>query len=272
MAMVFEQCHRAPKSTIYWYKNFLWIYNGLMEELDGKTLYIFIDESGNFDFSPNGTKYFVLTAISTVQPLEARDVFSKLKYELLSDGVDQEYFHATEDQQKVRDVVFKNIKGLGDFEIDCVIAQKNKANPSLYLEYDLKTHKDGKGFKISTIHYEEKFYHKISQILLQYIFRRYTNKVEKIVVVLGSVFTNNKRGYVLKSLKRYFKTFQKPFYVYFHNTGMDINCQIADYCGWAIYVKVERNEGRPHAEIKDKIKSCFDVFEKGDTIYYQHKK
>lgn len=245
-----------------------------MEKLEGKTLYIFIDESGNFDFTPNGTKFFVLTAVSTTQPLEARDKFSKLRYELLSDGLNQEYFHATEDKQKVRDAVFATIKSLNDFEIDCVIAQKNKTNPSLYLEYDLKVNKNGKGFKVDAIHYEEKFYRKISQILLQYIFRRHSRdgEIEKIVVVLGSIFTNNKRGYVLKSLKQYFKTFQKPFYVYFHNTGMDINCQIADYCGWAVYVKAERSEIRPHTEIKNKIKSCFDVFEKGETTYYQYKK
>ncbi|MBU1323192.1 DUF3800 domain-containing protein [Patescibacteria group bacterium] len=30
--------------------------------MTNKCLFIFIDESGNFDFSPTGTKYFVLTA------------------------------------------------------------------------------------------------------------------------------------------------------------------------------------------------------------------
>jgi hypothetical protein len=244
-----------------------------MEPMDGKTLYIFIDESGNFDFTENGTKYFVLTAVSTTQPLKAREQFSRLRYELMGDGMDQEYFHATEDKQVVRDAIFKTINNLDDFGIDCVLAQKNKTNPSLYLEQKLKPNKDGKGFKITPIRYEEKFYHKLSEILLQYIFRRHSGKdeIEKVVVVLGSIFTNAKRQYVLKSLKQYFKTFKKPFYIYFHGTGMDINCQIADYCGWAIYVKSERGELRPYEEIKDKIKSCFDVFGKGDTIYYGHK-
>lgn len=244
-----------------------------MEQMDGKTLYIFIDESGNFDFTENGTKYFAMTAVSTTQPLQARDQFSKLRYDFLREGVDQECFHATEDKQVVRDAIFKTIKTLDDFEIDCVIAQKNKTNPSLYIEQKLKPNKDGKGFKITPIRYEEKFYHKLSEILLQYIFRRHGKKdeVEKIVVVLGSIFTNTKRQYVLKGLKQYFKPFKKPFYIYFHNTGMDINCQIADYCGWAIYVKSERGEMRPYEEVKEKIKSCFSVFEKGDTIYYAYK-
>lgn len=43
--------------------------NNLIE----KTLYLFIDESGNFDFSPKGTKYFVLTALATFDPLMKRE-------------------------------------------------------------------------------------------------------------------------------------------------------------------------------------------------------
>jgi len=239
-----------------------------------KTLYIFIDESGNFDFSPKGTNYFVLTSISTVKPLNARKCFLELRYRLLRSGIDQEFFHATEDKQAVRDSVFSYIKRIDDFDVDCVIAQKNKANPSLYLENKFIPDENG-GVKILTKHSEEKLYHKISQILLQYIFNRHRNidSIEKIVVVLGSVFTENKRGYVLKSLKQYLKLqFQKPFYIYFHNTACDINCQLADYCGWAVYVKAERDEGRPYDEIKNKIKSCFDVFARGSTTYYDYKR
>ncbi len=40
-------------------------------------LYIFIDESGNFDFSPNGTQYFVLTSMCTLTPHINRDKFLK---------------------------------------------------------------------------------------------------------------------------------------------------------------------------------------------------
>ena len=132
-----------------------------------------------------------------------------------------------------------------------------------------------KEIKLKPIRSEELFYDKISQMLLQYIFRRHEGKdhIEKIVVVLGSLFTDKKRGYILKSLKRYLKNnFKKPFYVYFHSTASDINCQIADYCGWAVFAMAERGEKRPWAEIKDKVKSCFSVFAKGTTEYYEYKK
>jgi len=230
-----------------------------MEQLGNRALYIFIDEAGNFDFTPTGTKFFVLTAISTTQPLKSRGCFLKLKYELLRKGLNQEYFHATEDKQEVRDLMYANLGKLDDIEVDAVVAQKNKANPSLYIEYDAEQRGDGK-IVFKTIHYEEKFYKLISQTLLQYIFRRYYNldKIEGIIVVLGSLFTDNKRGYILKSLKQYLKEkFNKPFYIYFHKSEADINCQLADYCGWAIYVSWERGENRPLQVLKDKIKSNF---------------
>lgn len=243
-----------------------------------KTLYIFIDESGNFDFSANGTKYFVLTAVSTTTPLKSReDLMSKvyqMKYQGWNKGKPDYYFHATEDLQETRDWMFGAIKKLDDIEVDAIVAQKNKTNPSLYIQY-APSKKKNDFLGIKTVRSEEKFYDKISQMLLKYIFNRHHDKDEigKIVVVLGSIFTDAKRGYVLKSLKQYLKNeFQKPFYIYFHSTSSDINCQIADYCGWAVYVKEERGEARPLAEIQGKVKSSFDVFARGTTEYYEYKK
>jgi len=46
--------------------------------------------------------------------------------------------------------------------------------------------------------------------------------------------------------------------------------QIADYCGWAIYVKNERDEKRPIAFVKDKIKSEFSIFQKGLYEHYPY--
>lgn len=236
-----------------------------------KTLYIFIDESGNFDFTPTGTKYFALTAVSTLSPLKSREELLQrvyeLKYQGWKEGQSDYCFHATEDKQDVRDWVFGALKKLGDIEVDAILAQKNKTNPSLY------TTLEHKGSKFRIIRSEESFYDKISQLLLKYIFSRHenTDSIDKIIVVLGSLFTEKKRGYVLKSLKQYLKAnFKKPFCIYFHSTAADINCQIADYCGWAVYVRAERNEERPWAEIKDKIKSHFDVFACGTTTYYNY--
>jgi len=48
-----------------------------------KTLYLFIDESGNFDFSLGGTKYFILTSLSTTNPYSIASPLLYLRYNLL---------------------------------------------------------------------------------------------------------------------------------------------------------------------------------------------
>ena len=52
-----------------------------------RILYVFIDESGNFDCSPKGTKYFVLTGFVTYRPVWKRDALHQFRYTLLNKGV-----------------------------------------------------------------------------------------------------------------------------------------------------------------------------------------
>ena len=227
-----------------------------------RTLFIFIDESGNFDFSSKGTKYFILSAVSTLNPL-GKERLEEIKYDLMKNGTNLEYFHATEDKQVVRNKVYSFIENLKDIEIDSVIAQKNKTNPSLYVSIKKKKPKKG-----------EKLYTLALQTLLQYIFRRYNNsaKVDRVVIVLSSIFDVNKRELIKKTIKIYLKQiFSNPFYLYFHQNRSDKNTQIADYCCWAIYKKWTDGEIRPYSVVNkgNKIKSEFDIFKTGKTIYYK---
>jgi hypothetical protein len=249
----------------------------LFQDQKTNTLYLFIDESGDFNFSsPKGSKYFILTCVSTIEPLEKRNDFLRLKYRLLQKGYDQEYFHATNDKQYVRDEVFNLINKLEDFEIDSVIAQKNKVNLTLYIE--IKSQKKESGLKFTKKKVEERFYRQVSETLLQYVIRRYVNyrkhlNINKIVVICGSLFYKNKQEFIKKYIKSYFKdNFRKVPYTFFHQVKADINCQIADYCSWAISVKWERGgrELRPYDSIKKRIKSEFEIFEKGEVEYYKY--
>lgn len=232
-----------------------------------KTLYLFIDESGNFDFSPKGTKYFTLTGFVTFDPISKRGDLVRLRYHLLAEGVDQEYFHATEDRQEVRDKVFDFLASLGDsYEVHSVVAQKNKTNPSLYKE---SYEKQGRTIKRVT---GLGLYRKLCECLLQYVFKGKREKADKIIVILGSIFVGDKKKTLLQTLKHFLKnTFSGiPFEIYSHQTCADLNCQLADYCCWAISVAAERNEKRPYKIIKPQVRSVFDIFKKGDTEYYKH--
>lgn len=98
-----------------------------------KTLFIFLDESGNLDFSPSGSRYWSLTALCTFEPVRGRESLLHLMYSLADQGMGQECFHATEDKQAVRNEVFSCLDTMDDrFEIHSVIAEKSKAHPALY--------------------------------------------------------------------------------------------------------------------------------------------
>jgi RNA binding exosome subunit len=240
--------------------------NNLKKE---KILYLFIDESGNFDFSPKGTKYFVLTGFTTFDPNVKRGDLVKLRYRLLSEGLDQEYFHATEDKQTVRDEVYAFLATIGDtYEVHSIVARKNKTNPVLYKESYMK------GSRLIERVTGLGLYKKLCENLLQYVFKGKADKVDKIVIVLGSLFVGDKKKTLLQTLKHFLKTnfVGVPFEIYSHQTCADLNCQLADYCCWAIAVKSDRGEERPYEIIKKQVKSEFDIFKNGDKEYYKYEK
>lgn len=77
--------------------------------MNDRFLYIFLDEAGNFDFSVTGTRYFVVACVTRERPFGDYSDFIKLKYDLIEQGGEVEYFHASEDKQSVRDQVFQII-------------------------------------------------------------------------------------------------------------------------------------------------------------------
>ena len=232
------------------------------------TLYIFIDESGELNFNKNGSKYFVLTSLSTLNPLSERDELSLLRYKLLGEGKETEYFHATEDLQEVRDLVYERIKPLSDFEIDSIVAEKSKTGRSLFEEISVGEGKSG-DLQLKKEKVEERFYRLLCTTLLKYVCTRYvrfrrTQNIVKIIVILDNLFTKKKRDYVTKAVKTQVKElFNMVPFVYFHHSKSDINSQICDYCSWAIYVKWSREEKRPFENIANKIKSEFEIFRDG---------
>jgi Protein of unknown function (DUF3800) len=228
-------------------------------------LFVFLDESGNLDFSAKGSKYWSLTAVCTYSPVRGRSTFAEHHYELAAGGVGIEYFHATEDKQSVRDRMFENIIKLEDAsEVHSVLAEKRKAHPSLY-----KTLKVVKG-KQKSIPDEARFYNLVCRTLLKYVIGRGAYRdATSFVIILSSLFTKEKQSQIEGALKSAIKSLTtRPFHVYFRANKTDINCQIADYCGWAITVAWERDEKRPLNAIKSIVRSQFDLFKRGTNTFY----
>ena len=95
-------------------------------------VYVFLDESGNLDFSAHGSRYFVLTSISMERPFPAVMSMDAYKHDLLEYGLDLEYFHCYRDGKTVRHRVFELIAShLDGMCIDYLVVEKAKVEPVL---------------------------------------------------------------------------------------------------------------------------------------------
>lgn len=214
--------------------------------------YIFLDESGNFDFSANGTRYFLLTCVSMRRPFQ---VFGKLegyKYDCIEHGGDVEYFHCYDDRKAVRDSVFGVIEAhLGDMRIDCLVAEKRKARPPL--QEDTRLYRWSLGYLLR---------HTLSCEL--------DAGTSDVIVITDTIPVNKKRRAVEKAIHGSVIRKQLPgmkYRILHHQSRPHYGLQVADYCCWAISRKWQRGESAWYDRIKLALRSELDVF-KAETQYY----
>lgn len=225
------------------------------------TLYLFIDESGNFDFSLSGTKFYTITTLITNSPWEKAEQIIKLRHQILArelfpdlsfDYLDHclsKSFHASEDKQVVRDAFFDEIVNMKSIYAHSIIVRKNKTNPSL--------------------RQSDKFYPKILGYLLDYVFKSY--EYSNVCIVLDGTPINKKRGDFIGAIKSEIKN-KNPktdYFIYFPQSQSNVFLQVTDYINWAIYRKWEYNDFRSYDLIKRFLRTPeLDIFIHGDEIYY----
>lgn len=220
-------------------------------------LYIFLDESGDFNFSPTGTKYFTLTTISAERNWD--DLYLKLSnkiYDLIEFGKSIQYFHCSEDNIHVRKSVFEIIENHlaeNSLRIDSIIIEKRKTG------YGLQN--------------EKEFYVRMIGYLLGYIFNNsLINDYEHIIVITDNIPINRKRNAVEKAIKSILKeklnSRNKKFGICHNNSCSHFMLQVVDYCNWAIFKKYESNNVEYYNKIAPFIKSEFDIFANGTNFYY----
>jgi uncharacterized protein DUF3800 len=218
-------------------------------------LNIFIDESGNFDFSPNGTRHFLLTAVSTTDCPDLFSGYYQLRHRIAATGLDLEELHATEDRQVVRNQVFDLLSehvAHGCFSVDAVIAQKNKVNPA--------------------IREETVFYPRLLKILLSWVFRQRTDGgIDRVNVWAARIGTKKKRAAFERAIKSYLGNelnAELPYDIFIHSSSSHPMLQVADYCCWAINRKWKDGEVRHYSRIQRAVLTEFDVFRVGRKEYY----
>jgi hypothetical protein len=220
------------------------------------TLYIFLDEGGNFDFSPTGTKYFTLTCVSLYRPFTLHTHLDTYKYDLIEHRINprivMEHFHCTEDNRHVRDRVFSMLAGaVPNDSVDAVVVEKRKTGPSLQPP--------------------EKFYPKMLGYLLRYAVEKASHGVGEVVVITDNLPVAKKRKAVEKVVKTVLTKMLPagtPYRMMHHSSRAHYGLQIADYFNWAIYRKWEHGDAASYSKIKPLIRSEFDIFRSGVRDYY----
>ncbi len=221
--------------------------------MSGRFLYLFLDEAGNFDFSPNGTNYFVLSALSKERPFNAYQELTELKYELVEQGQEIEYFHASEDRQAVRDRVFAIIgRHLEGVRIDSLVIEKRKTGPALQAE--------------------SQFYPRMLGYLLRHVLGNVSlDQYREVIVFTDAIPVNKRRNAVEKAVKQTLARMlprSARYRLLHHDSKSNMDLQIVDYCNWAIYRKWNSGDERSHKLIRAAIASEFEFFRRGTRSYY----
>ena len=217
-----------------------------------RCLYIFLDEGGNFDFSPTGSKYFTLTGVTRERPLTAYSDLVELKYDVLEDGLNIEYFHATADKQRVRDKVFAIIeRHIAGTRIDVIVVEKNKT--------------------FAALREVERFFCKMLGSLLRYIINGHDLSLYAEVIVITDRLPHKGRRDLLEKAVKLTMAGLLPealaYRILHHESKSNFYLQVADYCNWAIFRKWERDDERSYTIIKGAIASEWEIFKAGIPQY-----
>jgi len=221
--------------------------------MNNRFLYVFLDESGNLDFTPKGTKYFLIGSITKERPFEACKEMMELKYDLAEDGDPVEYFHAAEDVQTTRNAVFRIIKKhLAGVHVDTLIVDKRKTSPGLQQEM--------------------RFYPEMLGNLLRHILSRVQlEPFKEVIVFTDRVPINRKKEALEKAIKRTLSVTLPAgtrYRIVHHDSKSNFDLQIADYCNWAVYRKWERGDQRHYDLIAPAVRSERDIFQADSRYYY----
>ncbi len=195
-----------------------------------------------------------MTALSQVRPFPPLIPFVDLKHDLWEQGVEVEYFHATEDNQSVRNSVFGILGNcLGHFRVDSIIVEKRKTNPTL--QHDLG-----------------RFYQKVFDILMKYVLEGQRRAFNSMFMVTDTIPVKQRRLTIEKAIKHNLSTWAKEhgnsYTIQHYASKSELNLQAVDYLGWAIFRKWERSDLRSYNLIRCCVQSEFDVFEAGATMFY----
>jgi hypothetical protein len=171
-----------------------------------KTLYVFVDESGNFDFSGSGTRHLVLSAVVCRKPIKSSSRLLRLKYLRLAHGFNTSGFHASQDRGITRHEVFSTIS-------------KDSSLSSFTLVIDKQSHQ-------SPAPNPRLIYHAFGLELANHLKREFRRN--KVILIFDKALKAKEEAALFASLKTALAAMGVEYLIYFQNVSKDLNAQVAD--------------------------------------------
>lgn len=202
-------------------------------------VYIFLDESGNFDFSAGGSRYFVLTSVGMRRPFPPVAALDAYKHDCIESGTGIEYFHCYRDRKEVRNVVFDLIAAhLDRVHIDCLVIEKSRI--------------------ISALRKDVRFYPAMLHRLLKFVLPAEANGgAERVVVITDTIPVNRKRRAIESAVRGTLPKllpYEMKYRIFHHQSRSHYGLQVADYCCWAIFRKWQKGESFWYDQISSAIR------------------
>lgn len=212
---------------------------------DRRTVYLYFDESGNFDFRESGTPYFIMTCAATGRPFNAGGLLTNLRYDFIERGTGLEQFHACEDKDNVRNAVYDVLRALpGSYRVYSAYVEKSKV-PSEFQTPDA-------------------IYSKIFSVLMDEVASKELGPaVERVIAITDDLPKDAKRRQVTKPLKAYmkrrFQSSTRSYQLLHHKSCSDPNLQAVDYFCWAAHRDLTQGKDWPMSLCADSFREVGKV-------------
>jgi hypothetical protein len=222
------------------------------------TLHIHVDESGEFNFSPTGSRYYIFTTAWTYNPVPLSAELTNLRYSIIKAGQGPRLssFHACEDPDPRRELVIDTMLRHPEWNFASIVIEKRKVNP--------------------VVREPDVFYPKFLAMLLRFVFRgRIRPHTGKVIIYTDTLpFPNKKQTTAIEiAIKASCRKDLRPtisFEVCNHRRESNPWIQVADYCCWGVCRKWEHGRTEVYDRMKARLAATeLDIMASGDgTTYY----
>ena len=202
------------------------------------TVYIFVDEAGDMDFSSKGSKHYMFNFLIKKRPFNLHEYISNYRYSLLERNLDPfigrrldiEAFHACEDNKYIREEIFNIISTFDKQSVQAYsyILEKTKVDPKKRREKD-------------------KFYIDNLNLAIHQLLDKLQIDNNFVIITDRLPVQKNKSkqvGALKKGIKEYikFNNLKIRYDIFHHCSASSANLQIVDYISWAIFRKYEQGQ------------------------------